>query len=66
MGPPSKKWAWSICKSCNNWAYDWKIKRNGGCCAKCDSFVTLWADTTSASRKPPWGDQPTKGTYAEV
>ncbi|CAK0828683.1 unnamed protein product, partial [Prorocentrum cordatum] len=66
MGPPSKKWAWSICKSCNNWAYDWKIKRNGGYCAKCDSFVTLWADTTSASRKPPWGDQPTKGTYAEV
>ncbi|CAK0907103.1 unnamed protein product [Prorocentrum cordatum] len=66
MGPPSKKCAWSICKSCNNWAYDWKIKRNGGCCAKCDSFATLWADTTSASRKPPWGDQPTKGTYAEV
>eukprot|EP00959_Pyramimonas_sp_CCMP1952_P444493 9306715-Pyramimonas_sp.AAC.1 len=63
MAASKKKWGWSRCDTCQNWAHDYKIKANGGFCKKCDSEVVLWADKQQASgTKPPWA----KGTYAEV
>ena len=57
-----KKWGWSRCDTCQNWAYDYKIKANGGRCRKCDSEIILWVDKQQESEKPPWA----KATYAEV
>ncbi|CAK0847965.1 unnamed protein product, partial [Prorocentrum cordatum] len=48
------KQGFSICVQCGNWAWNWRLKKQKGVCAVCNTPQPGWSTTTSGTWWAPW------------
>ncbi|CAK0899956.1 unnamed protein product [Prorocentrum cordatum] len=48
------KQGFSTCAQCGNWAWNWRLKKQKGVCAVCNTPQPGWCTTTSGTLWAPW------------